>query len=61
MRLLPWIGAGFALPFIPGYYRDVAMTLNGVFRELLASRVKRSAPRLYESYRRVKQRRTDAM
>jgi hypothetical protein len=61
MRLLPWIGAGLALPFIPGYYRQVAMTLNGVFRELLVSRVKRSAPRLYESYRRAKQRRTNAM
>jgi glycosyltransferase involved in cell wall biosynthesis len=43
LTLMQWVGAGFAMPLIPAYYKDVTFTLLGAFKTVAGAWVKRFA------------------
>lgn len=55
-RLAPleWVGAGFALPFIPEYYRRVRLTLGEAFKESVIGHTKKMFPWAQKLYRAIK-------
>jgi glycosyltransferase involved in cell wall biosynthesis len=54
---LQWVKAGFALPFIPEYYKAMLQTLIAAPVGKCSSAVKRHLPRAYQVYRAAKPRR----
>jgi glycosyltransferase involved in cell wall biosynthesis len=56
MNPFAWAKAGFALPYIPEYYRAVAQTLGAEAIAAIWQQIKRHAPWAYEVYRAGKAR-----